>query len=132
MFLQQVAPYLGTGFTRANLKTTVNLPIGGFALLVILLNLEPFPPIKPDMPIIERLKNLALMGEFFIIPSIVCLLLALQYGGFTYAWSNGRIIALFVLFGVCAIAFVAVEVLMRSTSTISSRIIKSRSIIAGN
>lgn len=83
------------------------------------------------MPIIERLKNLDLLGEFFIIPSIVSLLLALQYGASVYAWSNGRIIALFVVFGVCAIAFIAVEVLMQSTATISSRIIKNRSIIAG-
>jgi hypothetical protein len=117
--------------TRANLKTTVNLPIGGFALLVIFFILEPFPPVKPDMPIIERLKTLDLLGELFIIPSIVCLLLALQDGGSLYAWSNGRIIALFVMFGVCAIAFITVEVLMQSTATISSRIIKSRSIIAG-
>lgn len=83
------------------------------------------------MTIIERLKNLDLLGEFFIIPSIVSLLLALQYGGSVYAWSNGRVIALFVVFGVCAIAFIVVQVLMQSTATISSRIIKNRSIIAG-
>lgn len=100
-------------------------------MLVIFFILEPFPPVEPDMPIIERLKNLDLLGEFFIIPSIVSLLLALQYGASVYAWSNGRIIALFVVFGVCAIAFIAVEVLMQGTATISSRIIKNRSIIAG-
>jgi MFS family permease len=115
----------------ANLLTLVNLPIGGFALLVIFFILQPFPPVKPDMPIVERLKNLDLLGEFFIIPSIVSLLLALQWGGTMYAWSNGRIIVLFVVFGLCAIAFVAVEVLTQKTATISARIIKNRSIIAG-
>lgn len=100
-------------------------------MLVIFFILDPFPPVKPDMTIIERLKNLDLLGEFFIIPSIVSLLLALQYGGSVYAWSNGRVIALFVVFGVCAIAFIVVQVLMQSTATISSRIIKNRSIIAG-
>lgn len=83
------------------------------------------------MPIIERLKNLDLLGEFFVIPSIVSLLLALQWGGTKYAWSNGRIIALFIVFGVCTIAFVAVEILTQKTATISARIIRNRSMIAG-
>jgi hypothetical protein len=35
----------------------------------------------------------------------VSLLLALQWGGSKYAWDNGRIIALFVLFGILITAF---------------------------
>ncbi|KAF5014224.1 hypothetical protein F66182_14864, partial [Fusarium sp. NRRL 66182] len=38
------------------------------------------------------------LGNTFFISAIICLLLALHWGGDTYPYSNGRIIALFVLF----------------------------------
>lgn len=59
------------------------------------------------------------------------MLLALQWGGSTYAWSDGRIIALWVLFGILFLAFVAVQVFMTETATIPAAVIKNRSIIAG-
>ena len=61
----------------------------------------------------------------------MCLLLALQWGGSTYAWSDGRIIALLVIFGVLAIVFVAIQSWKQETATVPPRIIKQRSIAAG-
>lgn len=49
------------------------------------------------------------IGTLLFIPAIVCLLLALQWGGTTYAWDSGRIIALFVVFGVCILVFIFVQ-----------------------
>jgi hypothetical protein len=43
------------------------------------------------------------------IPAIISLLLALQWGGSKYEWKNGRIIALFVIFGVFISAFIAIQ-----------------------
>jgi hypothetical protein len=48
-------------------------------------------------------------GTLIFIPAIVSLLLALQWGGSKYEWKNGRIIALFVIFGVFISAFVAIQ-----------------------
>jgi hypothetical protein len=48
---------------------------------------------------------------------MVCLILALQYGGFTYSWSAPKIIGLLVTFSVLFIAFVVVEVLTPETAT---------------
>ena len=59
----------------------------------------------------------------FFIPSIICLLLALQWGGTKYAWSSGRIIALFVVFGIFIIAFVADQIYMKENATVPPRII---------
>lgn len=39
------------------------------------------------------LKMLDPVGNFLFVPAIICLLLALQWGGVQYAWSNSRIIA---------------------------------------
>lgn len=85
---------------------------------------------REPVPITTHIKRLDPLGTFFFVPGIVCLLLALQWGGSTYAWNNGRIIALFVLFGVLMMAFVSVQILMPETATIPARIITQRSILA--
>ena len=97
--------------------------------MIILFLLKPTEPTQKGLTIRQQLAKLDLLGELFLLPCIVCLLLALQWGGSTYAWSNGRIIALFVLFGVLLIAFIPVQVFMQDTATIPGRIIFDRSII---
>ena len=100
-------------------------------MLVIFFVLKPSEASQKGLTIRQQLGQLDLLGEFFLLPCIVCLLLALQWGGSTYPWSNGRIIALFVLFGVLLIGFVAVQVWKPETATIPARIIANRSIIGG-
>ena len=47
----------------------------------------------------ENIRQLDPIGTAVFLPAIVCLLLALQWGGTTYNWANARIIALLVLSG---------------------------------
>ena len=61
----------------------------------------------------------------------MCLLLALQWGGSTYAWSNGRIVALLVVFAVCISVFIGVQIWKGETATVPPRIVIQRSIAAG-
>lgn len=79
-------------------------------------------------PIFTHIKRLDPLGTFFFIPSIVCLLLALQWGGSTYPWNSWRIILLFVFFGVLAIAFSIVQILTPETASIPVRLITQRSV----
>jgi hypothetical protein len=60
----------------------------------------------------------------------MCLFLALQWGGSAYAWSNGRIIALFVLFGVLGIAFLAFEYWKGAEASLPIRVITKRRVAA--
>ena len=99
-------------------------------MLVILFALKPTPPAAPGLTIRQQLAKLDLLGEFFLFPCLICLLLALQWGGSTYAWSSWRIILLFVLFGVCLIAFIVTEISTQETATIKIRVIKNRSVIS--
>lgn len=91
------------------------------------------PPARKSepAPVMVHIKRLDPLGTFFFIPCVVCLLLALQWGGATYAWANWRVILLFVLFGVLGLAFAAVQILMPDTASIPPRIIKQRSVLFG-
>ena len=109
----------------------VNLPCGLFTILVVLFLLK-----LPAMPHDHRaakqhFDQFDIIGTVLFLPSIISLLLAMQWGGSTYAWNNWRIIGLFVVFGVLMTAFVAVQVWKKEDATVPPRIMKLRSISAG-
>lgn len=79
-------------------------------------------------PLMTHIKRLDPIGTVIFVPSIICLLLALQWGGSTYAWSSWHIIVLFVVFGVLFLAFAVVQVLTPETASIPVRIITQRSV----
>lgn len=48
-------------------------------------------------------------GYFIVTSSLICLILALQWGGTTYAWKSATIIGLFIGFGTIMAAFIYYE-----------------------
>jgi hypothetical protein len=85
----------------------------------------------PPATVKEQILRLDPLGTFFLLPCVVSLLLALQWGGSTYPWSDARIIALFVLFGVLLVCFIVVEIKLPKTATLPPRVVANRSIIFG-
>lgn len=67
-------------------------------------------------------------GTIAFIPGIICILLAIQWGGATYPWSSARIIVLFVLGGLLIIAFVGIQFWQQENATVPPRIMNNRSI----
>lgn len=109
----------------------INLPIGGLSIAVILLVLRlPSKTAYSGTPILERIKQLDLIGASLLIPAIICLLLALQWGGNQYAWNNSKIIGLFIGFGLMVIAFAASQIYLGERATLPPHILRKRSVLA--
>ena len=127
-------PLLGGVFTS---KVTwrwcfyINLPIGGVTIGIILLVLKLPNPKDGPKTIKEQIHRLDPFGALFFFPGIVCLLLALQWGGSTYSWQNARIIALLIIFGLCMIVFIAIQRWKGEAATVPPRIFLQRSILSG-
>ncbi|KAF5013306.1 hypothetical protein FDECE_685 [Fusarium decemcellulare] len=109
----------------------INLPFGGVTIAALVFFLPSIErPELDSVPLEEKLKKVDFLGLLLFLPTITCLLLALQWGGSTYAWSNGRIIALFVLFGSLASVFIAFERWKGPEATLPMHIITQRSVAA--
>ena len=129
LVLLQSVPLRTIDFRNA-LTFAVNLPLGGLVLGAILLFLSS-PPQNPalrGLPLLKKLSRFDFAGTILFIGSIVCLLLALQWGGTEYAWSSGRIIALLVVFAVGTAAWIGVQYHKGAEATVPGRIIFQRSI----
>ncbi|KAK0702544.1 major facilitator superfamily domain-containing protein [Apiosordaria backusii] len=107
----------------------INLPIGAVTIAAIVFIFpDPKREIKNDDTLRQRIMRFDPFGTIVFMPAIICLLLALQWGGTQYAWSNWRIILLFVLFGVLIAIFVGVQIYQGDLATVPPRIVKKRSV----
>ena len=104
------------------------MPIGGFTILAILLLLHIQSPKHEKLTAFAQIKHLDPVGIFFFLPSITCLILALQWGGSTSSWLAPKIIGLFVNFGVFLVIFIVIEVTMPGTAMIPTRVVLNRSV----
>jgi Fungal trichothecene efflux pump (TRI12) len=105
------------------------LPIGGLAALVVIAILHlPERKMHDNPSWKQKLLELDLIGAGLLIPAIVCLLLALQWGGNKYPWSNSRIIGLFVGFGLILILFIFSQWKLGDQATLPPRILKKRTV----
>lgn len=99
-------------------------------MLIIVLHL-PSPP-RPEQTWLQTLWSLDPLGQILFLPSIICILIALQWAGTTYAWSNPRIIALIIIFAILFIAFIINELRMGSKATIPPGVASERTVAAAS
>lgn len=106
----------------------INLPIGAVTFIFLLCFYHTPPRVKSTLSLWGQIQQFDIIGTIFFIPSIICLLLALQWGGTAYEWNNGRIIALFVVFGALMIVFVCVQLWRQENATLPPRIFANRNV----
>ena len=107
----------------------LNLPLGGAAVIgLIFFFKSPHQSAKlRQLPGREKLNRLDPLGTVLFVASIVCLLLALQWGGSKYNWRDARIIVLFVIFAITLAGWIGWQIRRGDLATIPGRIIKQRS-----
>ncbi|KAI1656409.1 MFS general substrate transporter [Daldinia decipiens] len=100
----------------------INLPIGGAGAVIFffLVHLEPAP--TENTPLRNKLAGLDLAGFVLLGGAIVMLLLALQWGGVTYAWSSSIVIGLFVGAGVVLMLFIRWQIYQKDKALIPPRL----------
>ncbi|KAL8781664.1 MAG: hypothetical protein Q9213_005906 [Squamulea squamosa] len=108
----------------------INLPIGAVAVLIIIFFVDIPSPEGAASTRMEKVKKLDPLGNLFFLPAMVCLLLAVQWGGSRYDWSNGRIVALLVLFGVLIVIWFGTQIHAKGNATLPLHILRQRSVAA--
>ena len=134
-----VGPFLGAAILQSSTWRWcfgINLPLGAVTVILCFFFVHtPLDPSVKSLSLIQKSLQLDIPGTICMAGSLICLLMALQWGGAAYPWQDGRIIALFVVFGVLAIAFLATQIttIVGEARTIPSSLARSRDVwLAGS
>ena len=110
----------------------INLPIGALVIFGIILFFKAHEKTHAQPTDLKsRFLSLDPVGTAVFMPGIVCLLIALQWGGTKYSWHDPRIIGLLVVFVVLIIIFIVVQMKNGENATTPVRIVSQRSIAFG-
>ncbi|KAK2740557.1 hypothetical protein FQN57_006061 [Myotisia sp. PD_48] len=133
-FAAIAGPLMGGAFTD-NPKLTwrwcfyINLPFG---LLVAVIIFFFIPTVGTDtagrVSFKDQIKQMDLLGTACMLPGVICLVLALQWGGTKYQWNNGRIITLLVIATVLLTCFVLAQIHSGERATVPVRVFLNRNI----
>jgi MFS family permease len=128
MFATIIGPLIGGVFTS---EVTwqwcfwINLPIGGVAILLQFLFLR-VKQKHTKATWKEILFHLDLPSFTVLLVSLICLTLALQWGGLTKPWSDNSVIAVLVMLVVLTITFCLIEWFQGLYAMIPMKLLASR------
>jgi hypothetical protein len=71
---------------------------------------NPPPAAKGGLPAKLKLRQLDIPGASILIGAITCLLLALQWGGIVYPWTDAKVYGCLIGFGLVLVLFLILQV----------------------
>ncbi|KAI9361609.1 major facilitator superfamily domain-containing protein [Zopfochytrium polystomum] len=100
----------------------INLPVGAIAVLAVafFLNVNVTAEVDNRMAALGRIDWL---GTFVLVAAVICILIPLEGGGTQYAWSSATVIAMFIVGGLLAIAFVYIEAKVATNPIIPPKLV---------
>lgn len=108
----------------------INLPIGAITIAVITFIFHEPDRNIPPANWKTRVWQLDPYGTIVFTPAIVCMLLALHWGGTTYAWDDSVITSLLMLTAVLMLVFIYIQYKMGDNATVPPRIFLQRTVWA--
>lgn len=126
---EQLKPHLYrscllTGYSQ------INLPFGAVSLATVFLFFKPPQRKLSNMTVKQKIMEIDLLGALFLICAIICLLLALQWGGTTYSWKSATVWGCLLGFGLMIIIFTILQFRRGDRATIPPRIFGQRTILS--
>ena len=129
-----VGPILGGAFTdRLTWRWCfwINLPVGGVAIASVFFFFKNPERKESQLSFKEKITQIDIVGAGLLICSIVCLLLALQWGGSVYPWSDSKVWGTILGFGLIIILFIIVQLKRGPAATLPPHIlIGNRTVLA--
>ena len=129
-----IGPLLGGAFTDGpgwRWCFYINLPVGGLSAAIILIWFQnPKRHKVVQATTREKILQMDLTGVFFLLCAVICIILALQWGGTTKSWGSADVIGTLIGFFLILGAFCVNEYIVGGRALFTPSIIKNKTVIA--
>lgn len=105
----------------------INLPLGAVAAAILIFLFKAPKACRPvPAPLKEKILQMDISGMALIVSTVLCYLLAMQWGGVSKPWNHRDVIGTLVGFVFLTIAFIINEWYMNERALLMPRLLKKR------